>query len=179
MTKIRVLVADDHAVLRAGLRLLMNAQPDMEVVGEAGDGNEVLRKTAELVPDVLSLDLSMPGPSGIKLIERLREKMPRMRILVLTMHDDAAFLRAVLAAGGAGYVVKRSPDHELLAGIRAVHLGRIYVNVSVENTVVGSQVLVGRPTELLSARELEVLQWLVQGETNKEIARACSLVGKR
>src|SRR5207245_1105309 len=121
MAKIRVVIADDHAVLRTGLRMLINAQHDMEVVSEAADVHEAVRKTVELRPDVLSLDLTMPGGSSIKAIERLREACPQTRVLVLTMHDDPAYLRAVLAAGGAGYIVKTAADAELLTAIRAIH----------------------------------------------------------
>src|SRR5262245_1541590 len=110
MATIRVLLADDHAVLRAGLRLLINAERDMEVVGEAADTHDALEKVRSLKPEVLTLDLTMPGGNSIKLIERLRQECPQTRVLVLTMHDDPAYLRAVLAAGGAGYVVKTVAD---------------------------------------------------------------------
>src|SRR5262245_32056916 len=119
MARIRVLLADDHAVLRAGLRLLINAQPDMEVVGEAGDTAEAEEKVRRLAPDVLTLDLTMPGGKSVPLIERLRQEQSPTRVLVLTMHDDPAYVRAVLAAGGAGYVAKTAADAELLSAIRA------------------------------------------------------------
>src|SRR5947209_9604042 len=128
MARIRVLLADDHAVLRAGLRLLLDAQPDMQVVGEAADVAAALRAALETKPDVLTLDLTMPGGSSIKLIERLRQECPQTRVVVLTMHDDSAYLRAVLAAGGSGYVVKTAADAELLTAIRTVYQGRLYVD---------------------------------------------------
>src|SRR5256714_743322 len=127
---INVLLADDHAVLRAGLRMLINAQPDMTVVGEAADAAEALEQVTRLKPDVLTLDLTMPGGNSIKLIERLREECPQTRVLVLTMHDDPAYLRAVMAVGGAGYVVKTAADAQLLSAIRAVRQGRIIVDVN-------------------------------------------------
>src|SRR5436309_11029063 len=130
MATIRVLLADDHAVLRAGLRLFIGAQPDMAVVGEAADAHAALEQVRALKPDVLTLDLTMPGGSSIKMIERLRRECPETRVLVLTMHDDPAYLRAVLAAGGAGYVVKTAADVELLRAIRAVREGRIVVEVN-------------------------------------------------
>jgi two-component system, NarL family, response regulator NreC len=170
MEKIRLLIADHHAILRAGLRMLINAQPDMEVVGEAVDGPETLRQVAELAPDVLTLEVVLPGMSGIKVIEQLQEQSARTRVLVLTMHDDPALLRAVLTAGGAGFVVKKAPEHEVMAAIRTVHQGRTYANVSLEEKLSGSQAQAGGPVHSLAPRELEVLQWLVQGETNKEIA---------
>src|SRR4051794_32633458 len=101
MAKIRVLMADDHAMLRAGLRMMMNAQPDMEVVGEAASGHEALSLAEALAPDVVTLDLTMPGGSSIKMIERLRRDCPRCRVLVVTMHDDPEYVRAALAVGAA------------------------------------------------------------------------------
>jgi DNA-binding NarL/FixJ family response regulator len=118
--KIRLLIADDHAVLRAGLRMLIGAQADMEVVGEAADGDEAIRRVLEARPDVALMDITMPGVSGIRAIEEIRREAPETRVLVLTMHDVPAYLRSVLAAGGSGYVVKRSEDAELLSAIRAV-----------------------------------------------------------
>src|SRR5262245_21763672 len=126
MPKIRVLIVDDHAVVRAGLRTMINAQEDMEVVGEAASSREALARAGELAPDVMTLDLTMPGGSSIKMIERLGRESPRCRVLVLTMHDDPAYLRAVLAAGGCGYVVKTAPEAELLTAIRAVSRGRTF-----------------------------------------------------
>src|SRR5215210_6683533 len=129
MAKIRVLMADDHAMLRAGLRLMINAQPDLEVVGEAANGHEALSLAGTLAPDVVTLDVTMPGGSSIKMIERLRRECPRCRVLVVTMHDDAAYARAALAAGGSGYVVKSAPEAELLTAIRAVARGRTFVGL--------------------------------------------------
>jgi DNA-binding NarL/FixJ family response regulator len=174
MARIRVLLADDHAVLRAGLRMLINSQPDMELVGEAADCGEALAKARRLKADVLTLDLTMPGGSGIKAIERLRHESPQTRVLVLTMHDDAAYLRAALAAGAAGYVVKTAADTQLLSAIRAVHLGRIVVEV---NLPAGGPPPAAAPGPAhpagfasLSPREREVFTLLTQGHTNQEIA---------
>src|SRR5215210_2583635 len=167
MAKIRVLMADDHAMLRAGLRLMINAQPDMEVVGEAASGHEALSLAGTLAPDVVTLDLTMPGGSSIKLIERLRRECPRCRVLVVTMHDDSEYVRAALAAGSSGYVVKSAPEAELLTAIRAVARGRTFVGLDLadDNALTGS----GRPTgegaacmsgpvSPLSQREREVLE---------------------
>lgn len=176
MAKIRVLLADDHAVLRAGLGLLINAQPDMEVVGEAGDSRDALRQTQKLDPNVLVLDLNMPGGGSIKVIERLRQDQAQTRVLVLTMHDDAAYLRAVLAAGGAGYVVKTAADVDLLTAIRAVARGRTFVDLdlsegvkAVLGQVAGGKGSAGTPTAL-SEREQEVLELFAQGHSNRDIA---------
>ncbi len=177
MAKIRVLVADDHAVLRAGLRLLINAEPDMEVVGEAAATHEALEKSRALGPDVLTLDLSMPGGNTIRMIERLRQECPQVRVLVLTMHDDPAYLRAVLAAGGTGYMVKTAADADLLTAIRAVSRGRVFVDVNLARGMAG--VLGGDagagpspPAGVadLSSRERQVLEMLAQGHTNQEMA---------
>lgn len=165
MAKIRVLIADDHAVLRSGLRLLINAQPDMEVAGEAASSHEVLAKTRAAGADVLILDLTMPGGGAIKVIERLRRECPDTRVLVLTMHDDAAYLRAVLAAGGSGYVVKTAADAELLTAIRAVAGGRTFVDLSLGDDGLGQPGPAG-----LSPREREVLALLARGHTNQEVA---------
>jgi DNA-binding NarL/FixJ family response regulator len=126
MAKIRVLVADDHAVLRAGLRLLINTQRDLEVVGETGDFMSTRVAVGELEPDVATIDLSMPGGHGIRLVEWLSRETPGTRLLVLSMHDDPAYVRMALAAGAAGYVMKKSADTELLEAIRTVAAGRTY-----------------------------------------------------
>jgi DNA-binding NarL/FixJ family response regulator len=183
MGKIRVLIADDHAILRAGLRLLINNQPDMEVVGEAADGPEALRQAREANPDVLTLDLTMPGGGGLKTLEGLRQACPQTRVLVLTMHEDPSYLRASLAAGASGYVAKSAVDADLLAAIRSLAQGRTFVTMTLSDR--GTQQVLGdqpAPTasppqalvKLLSSREQEVLKLLAQGYTNKEIGtRLC------
>ena len=177
MASIRVLIADDHAVLRAGLRMLIGAQPDLEVVGEAADGDAALRKALETRPDVVLMDITMPGSGGLKAIERIREECPKTRVLVLTMHDVPAYLRSALAAGASGYVVKSAADSELLSAIRSVHRGRTVLDPALAATVVqsalgkravGSQA--GVPVNPLSPREREVLDLVAQGYTNQQIA---------
>jgi two-component system response regulator NreC len=174
MARIRVLVADDHAVLRAGLRMLIRAQTDMDVVAEAADGEEAVRKAAETRPDVVLMDLSMPGSGGIRAIERLRQDCPASRVLVLTMHDVAAYLRSALAAGASGYVVKSAADSELLSAIRGVHRGRTVLDPelaasALQNTL-GRRPAGGLTADPLSPREREVLDLIAQGYTNQQIA---------
>jgi two-component system response regulator NreC len=183
MVKIRVLIVDDHAIVRAGLRMLINHQPDMDVVGEAGDGHEALCQAREANPDVLTLDLTMPGGGGLKILERLRQTCPQTRVLVLTMHEEPSYLRAVLAAGGSGYVAKSAVDGELLAAIRSVAQGRTFVTINLSDSET-HQVLGDRatctasapraPVQLLSPREQEALKLLAQGYTNQEVGtRLC------
>jgi DNA-binding NarL/FixJ family response regulator len=172
-SRTRVLLADDHAVLRAGLRLLINAQPDMRVVGEAGDARETLRAACDSEADVLVLDLTLPGASGSDLVARVLGQRRAPRVLVLTMHDDPAYARAALAAGASGYIVKKAADSELLSAIRAVHQGRTFVNVGGAGGL-APQPLEGTspgvPKGPLSPRERDVLERLARGHTNREIA---------
>jgi two-component system, NarL family, response regulator NreC len=181
MARIRVLLADDHAVLRAGLQMLINAQADLEVVGEASTGEEAVRQARATKPDVVLMDITMPGAGGIEATGRIVRDCPGVRVLVLTMHDDAAYLRSVLAAGASGYVLKRSADTELLSAIRLTHRGETYLESSLAGVVV--QEALGRkarqseaaPGEALSDREREVLRLVAQGHTNQHIADHLSL----
>jgi two-component system response regulator NreC len=170
-----VLIADDHAVLRAGLRLLLEVQNDMEVVGEAGDGSGVCGKAQKLQPDVVLMDLSMPGPPSGEVIRQVLQACPTTRVLILTMHDDAAFLASALSAGAAGYVVKKVADSELLSAIRAVHAGRTFVDLTqtLRPSPIPLREGVGAPSERpkdLSRREREVLRLLAQGHSNQQVA---------
>jgi two-component system, NarL family, response regulator NreC len=181
MSEIRVLIADDHAVLRAGLRLLISTQPDMVVVGEAGDFATTRQKILELRPDVVTLDLSMPGEDAVKVIEDLSRDIPATRIVILTMHDDVSMFRAAFAAGAAGYLVKSAADTELLNAIRIVAAGRSYVNLPGNPGLadVESSQSIRNPDqkalESLSAREHEVLTLVAQGHTNQAIADRLTL----
>lgn len=179
MPKIRVLIVDDHAVLRAGLRMLLEAQADMHVAGEAADAEEALRKARSTGPAVILLDLSMPGAVGTSLIERIAAECPRSSILVLTMHDDPAYAQTALAAGALGYIAKKAADTELLSAIRAVDRGRRFVDVSVVADLApdlparkppGGPARAGATISPLSPREQEVLELLARGHTNREIA---------
>jgi len=176
--KIRVMIADDHAILRAGLRMLVDAQADMEVVAEAPDGERAVQTARETKPNVALLDLTMPRVGGMKALEKLVKDCPATRVLVLTMHDDPAYLRSALAAGASGYLLKRAVDAELLAGIRAVHRGGIFVDprlasILVEDVLAKKSSKTGsqRSVNILSRRELQVLQLVARGYTSAQIAK--------
>lgn len=180
--KIRVLIADDHAVLRAGLRLLIGAQPDMELVAEAQDRDSTVRLARETAPDVALVDLTMPG-GGMGAIEDLTAQTPGVRVLVLTMHDDPAYLRTALAAGAAGYVVKKAADTELLSSLRAVHHGATIAYLSRARSAVKDLAATDAGRRrirrgALSAREREVLVYLARGYTNRQIGEELALSTK-
>jgi two-component system response regulator NreC len=178
MPKIRILIADDHGILRAGLCMLINSQPDMEVVGQATTNYEVVREALRLDPDVIIQDLNLPDGSGIPTIARLRKECQRSRILVLTVHDEVAYLRAAMAGGAAGYVAKTAADTELLTAIRAVYNHRVFLDLNsdaqgLQCVLMGqtsSPVPVDPRAEALSGREREVLELLARGYTNQESA---------
>jgi len=174
---IRVLIADDHAILRSGLKLLVNAQADMSVVGEAADGQQAIDTARETKPDVALVDLAMPRVSGVDALRKILQDGAKTRVVVLTMHDDPAYLRSVLAAGASGYVLKRSVDGDLLSAIRSVHNGGMFIDPSlahilVEDVVAGKKDASSRmkAARLLSDRELEVLRLVAGGFSNKQIA---------
>lgn len=176
MAKIRVLLADDHSVLRSGLKMLINAQSDMEVVGEASNTDEALDAAERLRPDVVTLDLSMPGGGGLKFLEQSKLAEMTLRIVVLTMHDDPAYFRGAVSAGATGYVVKTAADSELLTAIRAVHAGRMFVSMpSVRPEDLWTTPSNSEPPSPLSEREQQVLLFLAEGFTNKEIGERLEL----
>jgi two-component system response regulator NreC len=179
-----VLIADDHHILRAGLSLLINGQTDMVVVGEASDGAQAIACAKETAPDVVIMDLAMASLGGIEAIPGVRQAHPPARVLVLTMHDEVAYLRAALAAGAAGYVVKTAADSELLVAIRAVAKGRRFLDLSFDPVAAVERpgARRGRPgdgpagsQELLSERESDVLTLLAHGHTNREAAEQLGL----
>lgn len=181
MEPIRVLIADDHAIVRSGLRLLINSQRDMQVIDEAGDGWETVEKTVHARPDVLLLDITMPGLNGLEVARELQRKADDVRILVLTMHDDEAYLRQFLLLGVAGYVVKKAADNELVAAIRAVHRGETFVRPSLTSILVARYLdREGTPSavaagEKLTTRETEVLRLVAQGYTSEQVAEQLSI----
>jgi DNA-binding NarL/FixJ family response regulator len=177
MAQTRILIADDHAVLRAGLRMLLGAEPDMVVVGEACDGQEALTQATTLEPDIILLDLTMSGQDGLAVLPQLKEVSPA-RILVLTMHEDQAYLRQALQMGASGYVLKKAADTELLLAIRAVTRGEIYVHSAMtksllEDVLPQSTDAADSDTQrwhTLSDREQQVIKGIVLGYTSEEIA---------
>ncbi len=178
MKEIKVLIADDHAVLRAGLTKLLNAEPDIEVIGEASNGTDAVTKTGELSPNVLLLDITMPGMSGIDVVKAIKAKNLPASVLVLTMHEDEGYLREALKAGVMGYIPKKAADTELISAIRAVYRGEIYLYPTmakylVEDAIHGGAAHAEKPAdsfESLSQRERETLRLIAQGFTNQEIA---------
>jgi DNA-binding NarL/FixJ family response regulator len=183
VTVIRVLMADDHAVLRAGLKALLSAEPDIEVVGEAEDGLVCLEKVTELEPDVVLMDINMPRCNGLSCLEQIQEKAPGSKVLILTMHDDAGYLRQVLASGGAGFILKQAAGEELLTAIRTVHEGGVFLHPHHARLLVDKQVEGGQGNaeaqlqgdkqtrfQSLSARESEVFRLIALGHRNSEIA---------
>ncbi len=180
MSKIRVLLAEDHRTVREGVRLMLSAQPDIDCVGEAGDGREALRLAKELSPDLVLMDVSMPEMNGLKATERLRADCPRVRVVMLTRHTDQACLQQLLQAGAAGYVLKQSDPSVLLQAVRAVAAGGSYLDPAITGKALSGYFgrrAGGQPEgELsLSERESEVLRLIALGYSNKEIAARLSL----
>ncbi len=175
MGKLRILLTEDHKVMREGLRLLINAQSDMEVVGEADNGRCAILLSQELEPDVVVMDVTMPELNGLKATEELRRLCPRIKILVLTRHADNGYLQPMLAAGASGYALKQSASEELVRGIRAVVAGQRYLDPGLTNQLV-DKVLGKNPSgrsaveSTLSQREEEVLRSVAWGFLSKEIA---------
>lgn len=172
---IRVLLADDHAVLRAGLRALLNIEPDIDVVGEASDGAEAVKQVETLRPDVVVMDLAMPGMSGLEAIEQIATRFLDTKILVLTMHAEQQYVLRVIRSGGSGYVLKSAADTELIEAIRRIHAGKAYLYPDAAQVLLehyqrdrGEQEAADS-LDLLSSRECQVLELTARGYSNREI----------
>jgi two-component system, NarL family, response regulator NreC len=176
MSKIRLLLVDDHEIVRAGLRMLFLAEPDMTIAGEAGSGQEALRLVAELKPDVVLMDVAMPGMTGIEATRRIKEAHPDTAVLALTMYEDEQYFFEMLHAGASGYIPKRAAPDDLVSAIRVVSTGNVFLYASLAQYLVNE--VINQPgsstapsdTEELTAREREILIYIADGNTNREIA---------
>lgn len=173
---IKILIADDHAILRAGIRALLQLHPDFEVVGEAGDGKEALVQTQKHHPDVVLMDIGMPGMDGLAATREIVAAHPQVRVLILTQHENREYVLPALKAGAAGYVLKRAPDDSLIQAIRAVHAGQIYTDPRISDVLVDDMRRQADgappdPYDTLTEREREVLVLLAQGQTYQQVAQ--------
>lgn len=180
MTKLRIFLADDHVMIRTGLKTLIDSETDMEVIGEASEGLSAIKQVVELRPDVAVVDISMPQISGTQVARRLKESCPTTRVLALTVHEDKSYLRELMEAGAMGYLLKRSAAADLITAIRAVAKGDVYLDPHLAQTLVGSIVRKKSTKEMftgsrLSDRESEVLRLIAKGHSNKEIAGQLAL----
>ncbi len=172
----KILLADDHTIVRQGLKLILSAQPDLEVIGEAANGREAVELVQRLKPDLVLMDVAMPELNGIEATRRMVEVNSRIKILVLSMHKEAVYVREILRAGARGYILKDAIDTELLSAVRSVARGDGYISPAVSGALLNDyRKDVTDPADLLSNREREVLQLIAEGKTNKEIATRLNL----
>ena len=173
---IRILLADDHILVRQGFKLILSGQPDMEITGEAANGREAVEQAEKLQPDIVIMDVTMPELNGIEATRRITAAAPRSRVLALSMHKDAVYVREILRAGARGYLLKDSADADLIAAVRAVAKGEGYLSPAISDAVLTDyRKHVTDPLDLLTTREREVLQMIAEGKTNKEIATTLNL----
>jgi two-component system response regulator NreC len=174
--KIRILVADDHTILRAGLRMMLNAQPDMEVIGEAQDGRQALQEAQRLQPDVILMDITMPDVNGIEATRQIKRVLPDVKILVLTMHEHDEYVFQALRAGASGYMLKEAAATDLITAIHVIRSGQFYLSPTAQSVVVGDYLQRVRTGEerdsysTLTEREREILKLVAEGHTNNQIA---------
>ena len=172
----RILLADDHAVVRQGFRMILAAQPHFEIVAEAANGREAVELAEKLQPDVVVMDVTMPELNGIEATRRLQTVSPRARVLALSMHKDSVYVREILRAGARGYLLKDALDKDLVAAVDAIARGEAYLSPAIADAVLNDyRKHVSDPLDLLSSREREVLQMIAEGKTNKEIASVLNL----
>lgn len=180
MSRVRVLIAEDHETVREGLKLILNAQPDIDVIGEASDGRSAVEQATKLRPDIVLMDVSMPHLNGLKATRKLGETCPDVKVLILTRHKDDGYLQQLLRAGASGYVLKQSSSAELLHAIRSISGGGKYLDPAVAGKVMGSYIA-AKPSpdpsqhESLTDREGEVLRLIALGYSNKDIAQQLGL----
>ena len=173
---INILLADDHTIVRQGLKLILSAHSDLHVIGEAANGREAVELAAKLKPDIVLLDVAMPELNGIEATRKMVEANSRLRVLVLSMHKEAVYVRETLRAGARGYILKDAIDTELLNAVRSVARGDGYISPAVSGALLNDyRKDVTDPVDLLSPREREVLQLIAEGKTNKEIATKLNL----
>ena len=174
--KLRIIIADDHTLVRAGLVTLINRMPDAEVVGEAGDGRELLKLVRELQPDVALMDIAMPGLNGLEAAERVHNDYPKIKVVILSMHANEEYVAQALKAGASGYLLKDAATAELEMALKVVAQGQFYLSPSISRQVVDSY-LHGGPTglDLLSPRQREILQLIAEGKSTREIAELLHL----
>jgi two-component system response regulator NreC len=173
---INILLADDHTIVRQGLKLILSAHSDLHVIGEAANGKEAVELAAKLKPDIVLLDVAMPELNGIEATRKMVEANSRLRVLVLSMHKEAVYVREILRAGARGYILKDAIDTELLNAVRSVARGDGYISPAVSGALLSDyRKDVTDPVDLLSPREREVLQLIAEGKTNKEVATKLNL----
>ena len=172
MYKIRILIVDDHALLRDGIRALIDLTDDVEVVGEASEGKEAIKEAQELIPDVVVMDIAIPGMDGLEATRRIKKKNPKMQILILTQHNNKEYVLSAIKAGAAGYVPKRALGSELLSAIRAVHKGDSFLYPSAAAALIQDyrQQAEVEPYDRLTSREREILTLIAEGHTSRQIA---------
>ena len=176
MNKVRVLIVDDQAIVRDGVRMILEAQPDIEVVGEASDGREALEAARHLSPDVVLMDIAMPGMNGLEATAAIKQELPDVQVLVLTMHEDYEYFFELLRSGASGYVLKGASSSDLVSAIRAVHQGGVYLHPALAKNLVSDYVKQMEPGEDrarydgLSDRERQVLKLVAEGKTSQQIA---------
>ena len=181
MRQIRILLADDHNVMRRGLRLLLERQPEFKVVGEASDGRQAVEQAEATKPDIIVLDIAMPNLSGIEAAQRISALLPQTRIIILSMHSDESYVLRALKAGAKGYLLKDSAENDLIEAIRAVDEGKAFFSPEISNIMVEDYVREMKRRgaedsyELLTPREREILQMLAEGKSNKHIATVLDL----